>query len=266
MIPILMYHQIDAIPPKVDSQGVRAKYRSLIVSPSSFARQMWLLKTLGYRGVSMTDLMTYWRDDKMHGDKTAVTSGKVVGITFDDGYQNNLLHALPVLQKYGFSSTCYAVSSLAGKTNRWDATEPQSGVTAKPLMTAPEMREWIAGGQEIGSHTLHHVNLKNVDDALARVEIEDSKKELEAMTGKPCEHFCYPYGQYDARHVALVKEAGYATATTTAHGTANSRNDRLELPRIGVMKNTNLFQVGRNIVRPCAVGEMSRSDRGVVSS
>jgi peptidoglycan/xylan/chitin deacetylase (PgdA/CDA1 family) len=246
MIPILMYHQIDRIPPKVDANGVRAQFRSLIVSPASFARQMWLLNLLGYRGVGMGELMPYLR-----GEKTAQTDGKVVGITFDDGYQNNLVHALPTLQKYGFSSTCYAVSGLAGQSNVWDAHLPQngasSGVQSKPLMTAQEMRQWIAGGQEIGSHTRHHVKLKAVDDATANIEIEQSKSELEAITGKPCEHFCYPYGQFDARHVALVKAAGYATATTTAHGMANFRNDRLELPRIGVMKNTNLFQFWRSL-------------------
>jgi peptidoglycan/xylan/chitin deacetylase (PgdA/CDA1 family) len=93
-IPILMYHQIDRIPPKVDAQGVRAKYRSLIVSPASFARQMWLLKILGYRGANMTEVMAYLR-----GVKTIESHGKIVGITFDDGYQNNLAFAMPVLRK-----------------------------------------------------------------------------------------------------------------------------------------------------------------------
>ena len=240
MIPILMYHQIDAIPPKVDPHGVRAKHRSLIVSPRAFARQMWLLKTLGYRGVSMGDLMPYLR-----GEKNQTTDGKVVGITFDDGYQNNLIHALPVLQKYGFSSTCYAVSSLAGKTNAWDAADANSGVEAKPLMTAGQIRQWIAGGQEIGSHTQHHVNLKQVTDAVAQAEIANSKKSLEAMTGVACEHFCYPYGQYDARHVAMAKAAGYTSATTTQFDAAGVQHDLLELPRMGVMKNTNLFQLWR---------------------
>jgi peptidoglycan/xylan/chitin deacetylase (PgdA/CDA1 family) len=242
MIPILMYHQIDAIPPKVDANGIRAKHRSLIVSPSSFARQMWLLNVLGYRGVSMGDLMPY-----LNGEKSGNAADKVVGITFDDGYHNNLIHALPVLQKYGFTSTCYAVSSLAGKTNSWDADDAHSGVKAKPLMTASQMREWIAGGQEIGSHTQRHVNLKNVDDATAFAEISHSKTELEAMTVVACEHFCYPYGRYDDRHVAMAKEAGYLTATTTQHGKVSAQNNPLELSRIGVMKNTNLFQFWKSL-------------------
>lgn len=235
-----MYHQIDSVPPKVDARGVRARHRSLIVSPRAFARQMWLLHVLGYRGVSMGALLPYLR-----GDKTPSQHGKVVGITFDDGYHNNLVHALPVLQRYGFSSTCYAVSSLAGQTNQWDATDAQSGVQAKPLMTADQMRQWIAGGQEVGSHTQHHVHLNQVSDAVAEMEISNSKKELEAMTGVACEHFCYPYGQYAAQHAAMAKAAGYVSSTTTQFGAADAHHDWHELPRMGVMKHTNLFQLWR---------------------
>ncbi len=239
MIPILTYHQIDRIPPKVGAQGVRAKYRSLIVSPASFARQMWLLKTLGYRGVNMSEVMQYLRCEK-----TTERHGKVVGITFDDGYQNNLTHALPVLQRYGFSSTCYAVSRLAGQTNRWDA---ERGVASKPLMTAVEMCEWIAGGQEVGSHTQHHVNLSLIDRGIAKDEMTKSKNELEAMTGMDCRHFCYPYGEYDFDHIMMARTAGYDSATTTEHGIADSSHGVFELPRIGILKNTNLWQFWRAI-------------------
>jgi peptidoglycan/xylan/chitin deacetylase (PgdA/CDA1 family) len=242
MLPILMYHQIDRIPPKVDSVGVRAQFRSLIVSPASFARQMWLLKQLGYRGVSMGEVMLY-----LMGEKTVSQHGKVVGISFDDGYQNNLIHALPVLQKYGFHSTCYVVSRMAGQRNEWDAADPQSGVLAKSLMTALEMRQWIAAGQEIGSHTCHHVNLNEVDDETAYIEIKQSKEQLQAMTGVACEHFCYPYGQYESRHAAMAKAAGYVSATTTQYGLARRQHSAFELPRIGVMKNTNLFQLWRTL-------------------
>ena len=60
--------------------------RGLIVSPQSFASQMAWLKRLGYQGLSMPHLVPYLR-----GEKT----GKVVGISFDDGYANNLDYALP---------------------------------------------------------------------------------------------------------------------------------------------------------------------------
>lgn len=189
---------------------------------------MGLLKALGYRGVSMSDLMPYLRGDRR---------GKVVGITFDDGYRNNVTNALPVLARYGFSSTCYVVSGLIGGTNAWDL---KNRVVEKPLMTADEVREWIAGGQEVGSHTCHHVNLREVDGTVAKAEITGSKAQLEALTGAPCRHFCYPYGSYGPEHVGWVREAGYETATTTVRGRAHGGGAMLELPRIGVFKGTLL--------------------------
>lgn len=239
-VPILTYHQIDHIPPKRDGTGVRTPYRSLIVSPSSFARQMWLLKTLGYRGVNMSEVMQYLR-----GEKTIALHGKVVGITFDDGYHNNLVHAQPVLARYGFSSTCYAVSDMAGQSNSWYA---KNGIAIKRLMTASELRDWIAGGQEIGSHTQHHVNLLESESAIAQAEISASREQLEALTGVACRHFCYPYGYFNASHAAMVRVAGYDSATTTLHDVASNLGSAFELPRLGVLKNTMLFKFWRMVV------------------
>ena len=98
---ILTYHQIAQAPPSP------AGFRSLYVPPARFASQMRLLKILGYRGLSMPDLMPYLRGERQ---------GKVVGITFDDGYCNNLEHALPVLQACGFTATCYVMSGLLGQS------------------------------------------------------------------------------------------------------------------------------------------------------
>jgi peptidoglycan/xylan/chitin deacetylase (PgdA/CDA1 family) len=50
------------------------------VRPKLFKSQMWLLKKLGYKGLNMTELQPYLTGKKQ---------GKVVGITFDDGYKSN---------------------------------------------------------------------------------------------------------------------------------------------------------------------------------
>ena len=68
-IPILMYHQV-AVPA---ARGT--SFRGLTVHPKSFARQMRWMYRLGYRGLSMRDLMPYLKKEKV---------GKVFGITFDD--------------------------------------------------------------------------------------------------------------------------------------------------------------------------------------
>jgi peptidoglycan/xylan/chitin deacetylase (PgdA/CDA1 family) len=220
VIPILTYHQIDLAP----ARG--APYRSLYVSPKAFARQMSLLSMLGYQGLGMSALMPY-----LHGEK----SGKVVGITFDDGYLNTLTNAAPVLQRFGFSATCYFVSQRLGRTNDWDAG---IGVAQTPLMDAGQMRQWAAAGQEVGAHSRNHQHLTRLPLDEARAEIAFAKTELEQLAGQAVRHFCYPFGSYAPEHVAMVRAAGYDSATTTARGRAAGGDDALQLPRVPVVRST----------------------------
>lgn len=222
-IPILTYHQIDEAPPR------GAPFRSLVVSPSSFARQMALLSLLGYRGLSMSELMPYLRGER---------DGKVAGITFDDGYLNNLIHALPVLRRHGFTATCYAVSQCLGRTNEWDVAQ---GVAQTPLMNAEQLQKWVQAGQDLGAHTRHHARLLQLDTAQSREEIERSREELELRCGAPVRHFCYPYGQYLPEHVSMASEAGFVSATTTRRGRCASGADLLQLPRVPVLRSTSLL-------------------------
>lgn len=221
-IPILMYHQIEVAPPK------GAAFRSLYVSPQSFARQMSFLSLLGYRGLSMSALMPY-----LAGEQT----GKVVGITFDDGYLNNLTNALPVLNRHGFSSTCYAVSQQLGKSNEWDR---EIGIAQTSLMNAAQLRQWRAGGQDVGAHTRHHVRLTGADASTSMEEIFLCKSELETMTGSPVQHFCYPYGDYTDDHAAMARTAGFETATTTQRSRCQGGENMMQLPRVPVVRSTSL--------------------------
>ena len=223
-IPILMYHQIDVPPPS------GSPLRGLVVSPGSFVRQMWLLKCMGYRGLSMRDLEPY-----INGTRR----GRVAGITFDDGYENNARHALPVLRNMEFTATCYAVSNMIGGTNSWDA---HIGIAEKPLMSLDDWKMWLAGGMEIGSHTRSHANLTTLSATDSREEVLGSKKELEELFGCEVRHFCYPFGQFEKTDISAVKLAGYVSATTTDRGLVHIGDDPYTLRRIMVAQATNLLQ------------------------
>jgi peptidoglycan/xylan/chitin deacetylase (PgdA/CDA1 family) len=104
------------------------------------------------------------------------------------------------------------------------------------LMLTPEMVVNLdRHGIEIGAHTVTHPILTSLDDASAMQEIRDSKRELEAIVGKPVTLFAYPNGKvgkdFDQRHVAMVREAGFQAAFTTAVGAITRHHDRYQLPR-----------------------------------
>ncbi|WP_229507805.1 polysaccharide deacetylase family protein [Massilia sp. Dwa41.01b] len=107
---------------------------------------------------------------------------------------------------------------------------------AEGLMLTPEMVVNLdRHGIEIGAHTVTHPILTSLDEAAAQQEISDSKRELEAIVGKEVALFAYPNGKvgkdFDARHVAMVRAAGFQAAFTTAVGAITRRHDRYQLPR-----------------------------------
>lgn len=229
-LPILMYHNIAPAP-----RDLRV-YRSLFVSPGAFGRQMGLLHRLGYTGLSMSAAMPYLRGDK---------HGRVVVITLDDGYADNLQSALPVLQKYGFSATSYVVSGSIGQFNGWDAE--RLGIR-KPLMTGEELRAWHAAGMEVGAHTRSHPRLTRCDDVQLRDEIHGSKAALEDCLGAAVSQFCYPYGDVDDRVAAMTREAGYLAATATRRGRAVPGSDLWRLPRVQVARHHLLPQFAMRVL------------------
>jgi len=231
-IPVLMYHQISR-PPRCGHP-----YRYLTVSPSNFARQMRWLKRLGFRGLSIRDLAPYLSGEKV---------GKVVGITFDDGYQNNFEYVLPALDAVGFTATNYFVSGQIGGYNAWDRN---IGIAYSRCMSKAQLREWAALGQEVGAHTVDHVRLTQVDIRIARQQIVQSRSHLEDMVGEAVTSFSYPYGDVSGAVRELVLEAGFSTAVTTKRGRIRPSDDRLLLPR-RIIRADNRWP---GLVRKCVTG------------
>jgi len=224
MIPILMYHQIGT-PAERGSP-----YRGLTVHPADFRRQMTWMRRLGYRGLSMRDLMPYLQGDER---------GKVFGITFDDGYRNVYRNAMPLLDELGFTATNYFVARRLGATNDWDAGK---GIPSSDLMSAGEARHWVASGHEAGSHTLDHPHLPALAAEAARHQISQSKAELEGILDAPVSAFCYPYGDETQALRQWVRDAGYLNATTTERGLARPSDDMYGIPRVTVSRSTHILR------------------------
>lgn len=183
---VLMYHSVT---PYTDDP-----YR-VTVSPRRFEQQMRWLNSRGLRGVSMATLIAAQRRHCDNG---------LVGLTFDDGYDDFLRHAMPVLKRYGFSATAFVIAGRLGGLNSWDSRGPR-----KALMTARQLLEVADEGIEIGSHGLRHVDLESTTDLALRREQDLSRQLLQDITGTAVNGFCYPYGQLDRRVVDGVHQAGY---------------------------------------------------------
>jgi peptidoglycan/xylan/chitin deacetylase (PgdA/CDA1 family) len=92
------------------------------------------------------------------------------------------------------------------------------------LMEWSEIRALAEGGHEIGSHSVTHELMPQLDDAALAHESSASKQKIEAAIGAQVSSYCYPNGSSDARCEAAVARAGYRNAVTTRWG-ANTRDD-----------------------------------------
>lgn len=229
-IPILMYHQIDVPPPK----GTRL--RGSTVHPARFKSQMRWLKRLGYQGVSLSELIPYLTGEKQ---------GKVVGITFDDGYDNVYRNALPILTELGFSSTNFIVTNELAGQNHWAQL---TGSPMAQLMSIEQIRDWHHQGQEIGSHTASHIHLDKTPKEQALTELTQSKYVLEHILQTEVGAFCYPYGSESQEARQWVAQAGYRIATSTQRGLANATDDVMALPRVNILRSTHLIHFLRKIM------------------
>jgi len=188
----LMYHAIEAPP-------LFHRLRGLYVDPSLLDEQIRELLSTGVPVVTLSDWLA-----RRPAERRVI-------ITFDDGFQDVCDNALPVLRKHGVTAINYIVAGKIGGTNDWDSGRAQR----LRLMDRVALQDWLAGGQEIGAHTVNHVPLAEIPVEKARAEIFDSKRMLEDLFGRPVLHFCYPWGSWNDVVRDLVIEAGYETATST---------------------------------------------------
>jgi peptidoglycan/xylan/chitin deacetylase (PgdA/CDA1 family) len=115
-----------------------------------------------------------------------------------------------------------------------DALEQALGGDVVPdwagLMSWAQIRELREQGHEIGSHSLSHPLLPDLDGAALHEEVVSSRSRILAAAGGEVASFCYPNGSYDARAVEAVRAAGYACAVTTSWG-LNRGGSPFELKR-----------------------------------
>lgn len=225
-VQILMYHQVGDFAPMKTHRATYCDYRR-------FARQMAWLKYGGYSVISLEQARS-----GLAGE-TDLPARPVV-LTFDDAYENFYEYAFPVLQKYRFPATIYAIGSMLGKRADWLLAD---GHEAPALMSPSRLRELIAAGMEIGSHSQSHVRLAECDADRIRDEVSRSKMVLEDAVGERVSHFCYPYGSHDLRVVEAVADAGYLTGTTCERAHATYADDPLTLPRKAVAWGDSLLGV-----------------------
>lgn len=155
-------------------------------------------------------------------------------ITFDDGYAENTVEALPFLIGNRVPTT-YFVSSWQIATGTPFRHDQMLG-KPMPVNTPEQLRVMADAGIEIGSHTRRHIDLGEVAaEATLRDELIGSKHELETIIGRPVRYFAFPFGtpkQLTAPAIAILREAGYQAICSAFGGYNFPGDDPFHVQRI----------------------------------
>jgi peptidoglycan/xylan/chitin deacetylase (PgdA/CDA1 family) len=195
----------------------------LAVSPDRFREQLECLVNQGYRGASFTEVV--------RGE----LPGKVLAVTFDDGYRTVIDHALPVLSELGLPATIFVPTDYVGRERPlcWPGIEQWVGGEHEPELRCvdwDDLRQLRAEGWEVGSHTRTHPRLTELSDKAVLAELRESREACASELGASCSSFAFPYGDVDERVRERVVEAGYTAAAMMRLGP----EDPFCWPRVGV--------------------------------
>ena len=130
--------------------------------------------------------------------------GSFVAITFDDAFRSVRTNALPELLSRGFPATIFVPVDFLGREPGWDMKMriDEQVMTCDELRSLPELIE-------LGSHTLSHPHLTEIDVARLRDEVAASRHKLTELIGSQVSLLAFPYGEYDDRVVGTCWKAGY---------------------------------------------------------
>jgi peptidoglycan/xylan/chitin deacetylase (PgdA/CDA1 family) len=221
---MLMYHSVQPGSGQADWPWA--------ITMRRFRQQLDFLDAKGWKTVTMGELAASpnkWPD-------------RTVTITFDDGYADNLA-ACEELQLRGMRATWFVVSGSIGRAPTWETNKHPHD----RLLNAAELREMHSAGMEIGSHTVGHVRLTEASDDAIFKELSASRTTLEDLLGESISSFAYPYGAWDARCEAAVRQAGYRYACTTRTGLALKDDHPLRLRRLAIFNHDNTGSLARKL-------------------
>jgi peptidoglycan/xylan/chitin deacetylase (PgdA/CDA1 family) len=143
-----------------------------------------------------TPPVTGWLAGK---DWTSIpTTRRVVALTFDAGANADAVPSiLATLRRQGIPATFFLTGNF---------------VRDFPAAA----RSIAAAGFRIGNHTITHPYLTQLSDTAVRHEILGGAQQIISVTGKnPAPLFRFPFGDTDARTIALVNRAGYVPVRWT---------------------------------------------------
>ena len=188
-IPILCYHQIRDWTAR-DSRGAK----DYITPIATFKAHIKMLADSGYHSIQPDQLYAYLTTG-------AKLPSKPVMLTFDDTDLDQFTIARPTLAQYGYKGVYFVMTVSLGRPH---------------YMTKDMVKQLSDEGNQIGSHTWDHHNVKKYQGKDWETQIDKPTKTLETITGKKIKYFAYPFGLWNTQAFPELKQRGFVAAFSLA--------------------------------------------------
>jgi peptidoglycan/xylan/chitin deacetylase (PgdA/CDA1 family) len=214
---ILLYHRVN-----------NSSCDPLTTSVKRFAEHLSMIRGL-YPVVSTSRLLEQLRNNQL-------LFATPVAIHFDDCYRDVYTNAVPLLARHEMPA-CLFISSGYVDTDRAFPHDLEKCPFRLENLRTEEVAGLVRRGIEVGAHTVNHVDLGQVSLDEAVSELTQSKRDLEAILGRPVTVVSFPYGRKEnirPEVVNVVRQAGYSAMFSAYGGFVEKGDDLFDLRRVGM--------------------------------
>ena len=205
--------------------------------PKRLIRYIKIMRSLGYRFVSVKDIMS------------SNTKKKCIALTIDDGYKNNIMNLLPILKKYNVPALLFISTGLLDLPANDQRLIKTKCYPDQQMMSHEDVNLWIKEGHEIGFHTHNHVDLYRLDEITIEKDFRDGMSVFK-NNGWSLKYFAYPFGfipKNKEHFESLLSEYSFENAFGVTWGKVNPE-DAYYVNRVGIgSKEHTLWSVAKSI-------------------
>lgn len=143
---------------------------------------------------------------------------KAITFSFDDGVGQDK-KAVEILNRYGLKATFNLNSAKFGL--KFPYVMPTDGRIIERTIITPDEAVNLYKNHELAVHTLTHADLTDLPDSCIVWQIEEDRKNLERLGGKPVQVMAYPCGYVNEHVVEVIKNKTQIKMARTVVSTYN---------------------------------------------
>jgi peptidoglycan/xylan/chitin deacetylase (PgdA/CDA1 family) len=189
----------------------------------------------------MDEILSVGKAVTAHHDNNDLKNDYCIAVTFDDGYQNVMRNALPVMFKRNIPPAIFMTTGYLGQRPGWivDKSHPNYN---EVLISKEQLMSLKHSNIVIGSHTVSHFHLARTNrDGLVR-ELMESRKCLEEILCRKIDLCSLPYGELDLQSSDEFVKAGYNRVFLNVPTYPASNTKKYFMGRISVTPDDWMFE------------------------